>query len=141
MAAMASSTQTRIGNAFVTAVLCSPFHVLLDRRTAILTITGRKSGRCFSFPVEFCRDGRVIHVVSHANHQWWRNLKGGGHLAIRIGGVDYSAFGDVIEMAEVDRIQFVRGFWRDAYGRRLDADHAAELAHSAVIVRILIADD
>jgi hypothetical protein len=35
----------------------------------------------------------------------------------------------------------VQGFWRDAYGRHLDADHAAELAHSAVIVRILIADD
>jgi F420H(2)-dependent quinone reductase len=138
---MAASTQTRIGNAVVTAVLCSPFHALLDRRTALLTITGRRSGRCFSFPVEYCRDGRVIHVMSHADHRWWRNLKGGGHLSIRIGGVDYHAFGDVIEMTEADRIRFVQSFWRDAYDRRIDADHAAELAHSAVIVRILISDD
>jgi hypothetical protein len=130
--AMAAPAQTRISNAVVSAVLGSPFHALLDRKMALLTITGRRSER---------RDGRVIHVLSHVDHRWWRNLKGGGHLSIRIGGVDYGAFGDVIEMKDVDRIQFVRGFWRDAYGRRLDADHAAELAHSAVIVRILISDD
>jgi hypothetical protein len=138
---MAAPAQTRISNAVVSAVLGSPFHALLDRKMALLTITGRRSERRFTFPVEYCRDGRVIHVLSHVDHRWWRNLKGGGHLSIRIGGVDYGAFGDVIEMKDVDRIQFVRGFWRDAYGRRLDADHAAELAHSAVIVRILISDD
>jgi len=138
---MAGSALMKVGNALVVVVLSSPFHALLDRRTALLTVTGRNSGRRFRFPVEYHRDGRVIHVVSRADRRWWRNLVGGGHLSIRLGGVDYSAFGEVLEMTEPDRIRFLQGFWRDAYGRRLDADHAAEFAHLAVIIRILLTDD
>ncbi|MFL5759530.1 MAG: nitroreductase/quinone reductase family protein [Xanthobacteraceae bacterium] len=140
-AAMATSAFMRIGNALVAGVLCSPLHALLDRRTALLTITGRRTGRRFRFPVEYSRDGHVVHVVSRADHRWWRNLVGGGHLTIRLGGVDYHAFGEVRELAEADRIRFLQGFWRDAYGRRLDTDDAAERARTAVIVRILLADD
>jgi hypothetical protein len=44
----------------VVAVLRSPVHTLLDRRTALLTITRRRSGHRFNVPVEYCRDGRVL---------------------------------------------------------------------------------
>jgi hypothetical protein len=138
---MAASAQTRIGNAFVTAVLRSPFHRLLDRKMALLTISGRRSGRRFSFPVDYSRDGRVIHVISRTDRQWWRNLTGGGHLSIRLGGVEYRAFGEVREMAEADRIRFLQGYWQTAYGRHLVADDAAMRARSAVIIRILLTDD
>ena len=138
---MATSALTRIGNVLVGAVLSSPFHALLDRRTALLTITGRRSGRRFQVPVEYSRDGHVVHVISRADRRWWRNLTGGARLSIRIGGVDYPAFGEVREMAEADRVRFLQGFWREIYGRYLDTSHAAELAREAVIVRILLADD
>jgi hypothetical protein len=138
---MAVSSRKRVGNALVAAVLCSPLHRMLDRRTALLTITGRRSGRRFNVPVDYSRDGRVIHIISRTDHHWWQNLEGGEHLTIRLGGVEYRAFGEVREMSEADRIRFIQGFWRDAYGRRLDADHAADIARFAVIVRILLTDD
>ena len=138
---MAASTLTHLGNELVVAVLHSPFHALLDRRTALLTITGCRSGRSFTFPVEYCRDGRVLHVISHTDHRWWRNLASNGHISIRLGGVEYHAFGEVREMAEPDRLRFLQRFWRDAYGRRLHTDDAAERARRAVIIRILLTDD
>jgi hypothetical protein len=138
---MATSAVARLGNSLVGAVLCSPFHALLDRRTALLTITGRRSGRRFEVPVDYHRDGHVVHVLSRADHRWWRNLEGGARLTIRLGGVEYRAYGEVREMAEADRVRFLQALWRDAYGRYLDASHAAELAREAVIVRILLTDD
>ena len=83
---MAASTLTHLGNELVVAVLHSPFHALLDRRTALLTITGCRSGRSFTFPVEYSRDGRVLHVISRTDHRWWRNLASNGHISIRLGG-------------------------------------------------------
>jgi hypothetical protein len=138
---MAASTWTRLGNQVVIGVLHSPLHALLDRRTALLTITGWRSGRQYTFPVEYSRDGRVLHVISRTDHHWWRNLASNGHITIWLGGVEYHAFAEVREMSEADRLRFLQQFWKDAYGRRLDTDDAGERARHAVIIRILLTDD
>jgi hypothetical protein len=138
---MATSALGKLGNAVVGAVLHSPFHALLDRHAALLTITDHESGNLFEVPVEYHRDGHVVQVIGSAHDRWWRNLRGGDRLTIRIGGIDYRALGEVREMADADRVRFLQGYWRDAYGRYLDTSHAAELAREAVIVRILLTDD
>ena len=66
----------RVVNPLVRGLLRSPAHGLLSGRLALLSVTGRRSGRTFTFPVGYHRDGdRVtISVASPERKRWWRNL-------------------------------------------------------------------
>jgi hypothetical protein len=56
---------------FVVALLRSPLHGFMDRSTLLLTYTGRKSGKAYTTPVNYLRDGDTLLVVSSCKHIWW----------------------------------------------------------------------
>ena len=76
-------------NPLVRAVLRSPAHGLLSGHLALLTVTGRRSGRTFTFPVGYHRDRErvTIGVGWPERKRWWHNLVGGGRVEIRLAGV------------------------------------------------------
>jgi hypothetical protein len=64
---------------------------LIGRGIAMLTYTGRKSGRTFTMPIGYRRtaDGILITVAMPDSKTWWRNFLGdGGPLSVRLDGVD-----------------------------------------------------
>ena len=79
----------RVVNPVVRAVLRSPAHALLSGHLALLTVTGRRSGRAFTFPVGYRRDGdRVtIGVDWPERKRWWRNLSDAAPVEIWLAGV------------------------------------------------------
>jgi hypothetical protein len=66
----------RVVNPFVAWVLRSRRHGLLSRRLLLLEVTGRRSGRTFTFPVQYGRDSKGFVIVPGLarRKQWWRNL-------------------------------------------------------------------
>ena len=67
-------------NPLLRAVLRSPFHGLASRRFALITYTGRKTGRDYTIPT-FYRDrgDEVTIAVGWPDRKvWWRNLTGEG---------------------------------------------------------------
>ena len=78
----------RVVNPFVRAVLSSRLHRLLSRGLALITVTGRRSGRQYTFPVGYHQDAdRVIVSVGWPERKrWWRNLRHGGRVEMRIRG-------------------------------------------------------
>ena len=78
----------RTANPVVRAVLSSPLHPLLSRGLALITVTGRRSGHRYTFPVGYRQEGdRVIVGVGWPERKrWWRNLKDGDRVEIRIRG-------------------------------------------------------
>ncbi len=64
-------------NPFLINLLRSPFHWPLSIGVLIITVTGRKSGRKYTFPVGYQRDGDdLIILVSEASKKnWWKNLR------------------------------------------------------------------
>ena len=63
----------------------------MGRGIAILTYTGRRSGRTFTIPIGYRRtaDGIVIAVAMPDSKTWWRNfLADGGPLSVRLDGAD-----------------------------------------------------
>jgi deazaflavin-dependent oxidoreductase (nitroreductase family) len=78
----------RTANPIVRAVLSSPLHPLLSRGLALITVTGRRTGRRYTFPVGYRQDGdRVsINVGWPERKRWWRNLTDGGRVEMRIRG-------------------------------------------------------
>jgi hypothetical protein len=79
----------RVVNPLVRAVLRSPAHGLLSGHLALLTVTGRRSGRAFTFPVGYHRDGdRVtVGVDWPERKRWWRNLSDAAPVEIWLAGV------------------------------------------------------
>jgi F420H(2)-dependent quinone reductase len=80
----------RLVNPFVAGLLRSPLHSLLSGRLALITVTGRRSGTRHTFPVGYRAAGDVvtIAVVAPESKLWWRNVRGGAPVALRLRGVD-----------------------------------------------------
>jgi hypothetical protein len=76
-------------NPLVRAVLRSPAHGLLSSHLALITVTGRRSGRTFTFPVGYHGGGDrlTIGVDWPERKRWWRNLLDGAPVELRLRGV------------------------------------------------------
>jgi deazaflavin-dependent oxidoreductase (nitroreductase family) len=109
---------------FMTWMLCSPFHVFMSG-IMLITVTGRMSGRAISTPVNYARDGDTLLVTSKVDRTWWKNVRGGAKVMLRIGGKTYEAEATVIEdraMVERELLRFFRLVKRTIAGIHLDKD-------------------
>ena len=81
-------------NPAVKAILRSRAHRILSSRLALITFTGRRSGRRYTLPVSYRRtDGTVtIGVGAPERKQWWRNLRAGGSVRLRLQGVEHDGW-------------------------------------------------
>ena len=63
-------------------LLRSPLHFLMSRSLLLITYEGRKSGRRYTTPLRYTREGEVIRCFTSGTTQWWRNLgrRKGGEL-------------------------------------------------------------
>lgn len=86
----------RTVNPVVRLVLRSPLHRALSGRLALITVTGRSSGNGYTIPVGYRRvDGRVEIVVGWPERKrWWRNLRGGAPVRIRLGSTEHSGWAE-----------------------------------------------
>jgi deazaflavin-dependent oxidoreductase (nitroreductase family) len=101
----------RLFNPVIRAILRSPLHGLLSEQILLLTYSGRRSGRPYTLPVGYVRDGDTLLVVSQHSElkQWWRNLRGGALVSLLLRGHRPDGRADVIEepdavAAEVERL-------------------------------------
>jgi hypothetical protein len=67
-------------NPLVRWLMRSPLHRLASRRVALISYTGRRSGRRFTIPVGYEMEGLevTITVGSPERKVWWRSLTGTG---------------------------------------------------------------
>ena len=79
-------------NRVVVPVLASRrWRGLLEGRVAMITYTGRRSGRRHSTPVMYRRSGErvTVQVALADDKSWWRNfLGGGGPVTLQLAGGD-----------------------------------------------------
>ncbi len=72
-------------NPLISAILRSPLHWLLSPGVMLITVTGRRSGRRYTIPVGYQRQGESLTVmISEARKkQWWRNYRAPGPGELR----------------------------------------------------------
>ena len=92
-------------NPVVRFLLRSPLHVLFSSSLMLVTFTGRKSGKSFTTPVRYVRDGETIRCFSSAENRWWRNLRGGATIVLRVRGQEARYAARLIEddAAEIEK--------------------------------------
>ena len=138
-------SQPTTANRFVTRMLCSPLHVFMSGML-LITVTGRKSGKPISTPVNYVRDGDRLIVTSRVNRTWWKNLRGGAAITLRLNGKTYRADAVVIEdqpAVEKELLHFFQLARRTFAGIHLTPDGQptqpekfAKVVKSRVIVEI-----
>jgi F420H(2)-dependent quinone reductase len=106
----------RLLNPFVAMLLRSRFHHLMSKDIMLISFTGRRSGRQYTTPVSYVREGNVVRCVTSS--PWWRNLRGGAEVSLRIRGEDRAGHAEAIS-GDVERISdavsaFLKQVPRDA---------------------------
>ncbi len=83
------------GNSFVKLMLRSPLHGMIDNGVMLITVTGRKSGKPITTPVNYLPLGDSLAIVSLRERTWWRNLRrrtspseDGAAVTVRLKGKD-----------------------------------------------------
>ena len=78
----------RTANPIVSAFLRSPFHPLLSSSLALITVTGRRTRRRYTFPVGYRQHGDRVSITVGwpARKNWWRNLTDPAPVELRIRG-------------------------------------------------------
>ena len=81
-------------NPWMMRILDSRFHWLASRDIMTIEFAGRKSGRRYSTPISYVQDGGVIYGVTESD--WWKNLRGGKPVTLKLRGLTVPATADVI---------------------------------------------
>lgn len=84
------------GNDFMAWVLRSPFHGILSNGMMLITVTGRKTGRKFTFPVGYYPEGEYLWVITSRDRTWWRNLQGGAEVGLLLKRKPVNAFAEPV---------------------------------------------
>jgi hypothetical protein len=85
----AFQAMNRTVNPLLRGILRSPIHRLASNRLALITYTGRRSGRQYTIPVFYRdKDDEVTIAVGWPDRKvWWRNLTGdGGPVSLVVRG-------------------------------------------------------
>jgi deazaflavin-dependent oxidoreductase (nitroreductase family) len=119
----------------------------------LITITGRKSGKAYTTPVSYLRDGDTLLITSSRHRTWWRNLRGGAPVTVRLQAQDRRGWGEVIEDHQAVA-EGLLAFLQKAppialryYGVSLDPDGQPDwddverAAQNAVLIRLQLAGE
>ena len=86
----------RIGNPIMKLLLRSPLHKVASASIMLITVTGRKTGKRYTTPVNYIEDEEagILTVLTHKHRTWWRNLRGSAPVSVvlrgeRLEGVGY----------------------------------------------------
>ncbi len=127
-------TPSPFANTMVSAVLRIPLlHRVMSRNILLLTFTGRKSGKRYTTPVGYVREGKTVTILTKWFRAWWRNFQVAAPVELLIEGKIYHGEGKALtdEAAIVPIIAEViqkYPYYADIYGVRLVASNQPDLA-------------
>ena len=82
MSQQESATIPPFLNKVMSTVLRSPVHGMVSKSIMLITFTGRKSGKTYTTPISYTRNGNLVTAFTHA--KWARNLDGGAPVTLTI---------------------------------------------------------
>lgn len=133
------------GNDFVKFFLRTPLRVFVGD-TMLITVTGSKTGKTYSLPVGFYRDGDSLWVISNRDRTWWRNVRNGANVSLLLKGKTVSAFAEAelnetaVEKRLVEYLRHVpmaaKSFTIRMENRTPNTEDIARVAREKVFVRV-----
>ena len=138
----------KLYNPIMIALLRSPLHGFVSSSIMLITFTGRKSGRTYTTPVNYLRDGDTLLLSSSRERVWWKNLRGGAPVTVRVQGQDMKGMGEAFTdnetvteglltlLQQIPIYQKVFKIELTPNGQPVDAERFSQSAQTYAIIRI-----
>lgn len=97
-------------NRIMSGLLRTPLHRPVSKTIMLITFTGRKSGKIYTTPISYAREGDKVTAFSRS--KWSRNLGGGAPVTLRIKNVEYSGQANLIADDKAAIAEGLRSFLR-----------------------------
>ena len=81
-------------NRIIGVLLHVPIATPLSRSLALVTFTGSKSGKRFTTPVGYMRQGTIVSIFT--DHTWWKNMQTHPNVSLVIAGKTLAGTAEVI---------------------------------------------
>ena len=116
---------------------------------ALLTFTGRRTGRRYTIPISYQRSDDVVIVVTKRARRWWHNFETPTEVEIRIAGRNYSGKAEV-RTDPGENLDFMTDYLQErpidakAYGLNkedLTRESIASILPHIVVIRIELAPE
>ncbi|HEX5828090.1 MAG TPA: nitroreductase/quinone reductase family protein [Candidatus Limnocylindrales bacterium] len=73
-------------NPLIAAVLRRGSGGPMAKQLTLLRFRGRRSGRWYETPIGYVRDGDTVVLVTSPGYSWWRNVRDGADVDLRLDG-------------------------------------------------------
>ena len=120
-------------NPVVKSILRSPLHPLMSGGTMLLTFTGRKSGRQYTTPISYAREGDTITLITNRKHGWWRNLQCEALVTTRVKGEDLPGKARIVAANEAALVAAMEKVYPN-----IPKEKATQLAPEVMLVKIAL---
>ncbi len=133
-------------NPAITRILRSPLHGLVSRNLLLLTYVGATTGVRRTLPLSYVEVGARLYLCTRSS-RWWRNLRNGTPVELRLRGSRVTATPVVVDLATPEALDALRAFLtanpktgemlyevaRGRDGRPSEADLRREVLRSVVV--------
>ena len=121
----------------------------IGKAIALITVTGRRTGKTYTTPVSYYRDGNTVIVLTKKFRNWWRNLLDNPEVELLLEGRKFRgrarpSVGDPADLPAFIRFLENRRLDAKAYGvtftpeGRVNRDEARRVLSEIVLVRITL---
>lgn len=84
-------------NPILVWMLYSSLHGMLSGNMMVLNYNGRKSGKAYRLPISYKKIDDTLLTGSYKRRTWWRNLRGGVPVIVRLQGKHINGQAAVVE--------------------------------------------
>jgi deazaflavin-dependent oxidoreductase (nitroreductase family) len=120
-------------NIVMKLILPSRLHRLFSKTTTLITVTGRKTGKAYTVPVDYLLRGNTVTIFSNKNHRWWRNLGPGASVNVCLRGKWIEGSANV----ETPEPEQIAAEMRALYPR-MPEKQALAFAPKTVVIRVML---
>ena len=120
---------------------------MIGQGVALLTFTGRKTGKPYTIPISYHREDNIVTVITKRQRKWWHNFEAPLEVELRLAGRTYSGTAEA-RPSDDDTLEFMirylekRPIDAKAYGLKKDEvtrEKIARILPQIVVIRIEIA--
>lgn len=124
-----------IANLVVVPLLRPPLHGLVSSHIMLISFTGRNSGIVFTTPVEYRREGKIVHFFTRRERVCWKNLLDHAPVTLRLRGHDVKGAARRLSLDEQVIIDYLLRL-----RHRMTYEQAVTLTQKMVLIEIELAE-
>lgn len=120
---------------------------MVGEGVALLTFTGHRTGKSYTIPVSYHRDGDTVTVITKRQRNWWRNFEIPVEVGLRLAGREFTGKAR-ISTDDAENLDFMTDYLAKrpidakAYGLAKDEvvkEKIARIVPYIVVIRIEVA--